>query len=250
MVGYLPFCPPALDLRRVRANLKLASSLGAFEGEADLDVEPIRARDWEVAWREGLSAVPVGERLLVRPPWAKVPPGFEDRVILEIEPGMAFGTGHHVTTRMCLEAVEELVREGDVVFDIGTGSGILAVAALKLGARFAVGVDNDFRALKIARGNAKRNGVGDRFEVVAGDLVRPLKGRCDVLLCNITSRAAVEMCSLAVGMVGKAMVLSGISIEGMARVDEAARRGGWRVARREAREGWAIYVLEPPPGRA
>lgn len=245
VVGYLPFCPAALDLRRVRENLKLASSLSVFEGEAEVEVEPIRAREWEIAWREGLSAIPVGRRLLVRPPWAKVPPEFSCRLILEIEPGMAFGTGHHVTTRMCLEAVEELVSEGDLVFDIGTGSGILAVGALKLGAGLVVGVDNDYRALKIARGNAKRNGVLDRFEVVAGDLVKPLKGRCDLLVCNIASRAAVEMCSLAKGMVRRIMVLSGISLEGMARVEEAVKCEGWKVLRREAYEGWAVYILRP-----
>jgi len=246
VVGFLPSHPTAIEMRRLKSNLKMASSLGVFEGEAQVEVRPIRARDWEVAWREGLSPVPVGERIVVRPPWAEVPREFSGRVVVEIEPGMAFGTGHHVTTRMCLEAVEELTKPGDLVFDIGTGSGILAVAALKLGARMAVGVDNDPRALKVALGNARRNGVLERFRAVGGDLVRPLKGRCDLLLCNITSRAAVEMCSLARGMVGRAMVLSGISLEGMRKVDEAIEQWGWEVMRREAREGWAIYVLKPP----
>ncbi len=241
--GFLPQCPKAMELRRLRANLRLAASEGLFEGEFSIKVEPLRERDWVEMWKASLNPVVVGERLLIVA--SEEEARGKERIAIVIEPGMAFGTGHHVTTQFCLEEAERWVDDGDVVYDIGTGTGILAIAALKLGAKWAVGVDNDFRSLKIAVANAKRNGVADRFAALAGDLVKALKSPCDVLLCNITSRKCVEMCSLAKGLVRKAMVLSGISLEGRPKVRRAAKKEGWKIVRDDAREGWAVFTLLP-----
>jgi len=146
------------------------SDIEGLFGSLDWSLRHVREEDWANNWKAFFKPFPVGKKLVVKPTWENWDKG-DKRIILEIDPGSSFGTGQHHTTRMCLELMEDHVRPRTTVLDIGCGSGILMIAALLLGAGFAIGVDVDEYAVKTAEDNLKQNGFGaDRFSVLWGDL--------------------------------------------------------------------------------
>lgn len=219
--------PPDLE-RRVTAGLGTA---------VPLEWLPLERRDWAHAWKERFGAFAIGERLWVRPSWveAPVPPR---RVELVLDPGMAFGTGQHETTRLCLHWLDSRIDPvaAPVVLDYGCGSGILAIAAAKLGASRVVAVDNDPQALEATRGNAETNGVADRITVQGTDA--ELDGPFPLVVANILSRTLIELSGAltAATAPGGEIALSGIlapqaelvrqSFPGL-RWTEAAQEGDW-----------------------
>ncbi|KPV39741.1 hypothetical protein AN478_11635 [Thiohalorhabdus denitrificans] len=212
--------------------------LAAAAGEAlALEQVPVEGQDWAHAWKARFGAFPVGERLWVRPSWVEepAPPG---RVELVLDPGMAFGTGQHETTRLCLEWLDARVHgeEAPAVLDYGCGSGILAIAAAKLGASRVLGVDNDPLALEATRNNAAMNGVADRVAVAAVEEGLEGEGPFPRVVANILSGTLVELADelTAATARGGELSLSGI----LAPQAEAVRAGfpGIRWTR-EAREG-------------
>lgn len=148
--------------------------------------------DWINNWKKYFKPIPVGEKLLIRPIWEQEydPQG---RAVLNLEPGIAFGTGTHETTRLCLELLEKYVRPGCRLLDVGCGSGILSVAGLLLGAQSAVGVDIDELAVKTAVQNAELNGVADRFTGICGNLTDKVSGTFDVVAANIVADIIIEL---------------------------------------------------------
>lgn len=148
----------------------------------------VREEDWANNWKQYFKPLPVGEKLLIVPSWEEeIPEGCEGRTHLEIDPGMAFGSGQHETTKLCLEMVEKCVTPGSSVLDVGTGSGILAIGALLLGAKEAVGIDIDKLSVKIAGENAALNGVSERFRAVCGDLATGISGKYQLVCANIVA---------------------------------------------------------------
>ena len=146
------------------------------------------------SWKKYFCPMKVGEKLLIRPVWRDdyEPDG---RIVLDLEPGLAFGTGTHETTRLCLEALEKFVRPGDKMLDVGCGSGILAVAALLLGAESAVGIDIDEMAVKASRENAALNNVSDRYKGINGNLADKASGSYDIITANIVADAVIMLSS-------------------------------------------------------
>lgn len=148
--------------------------------------------DWLNNWKQYFNPVPVGEKLLIRPTWREsYDPG--DRIVLNLDPGIAFGTGTHETTRLCLAALEKYVTSGCTMLDVGCGSGILSVASLLLGAQSAVGVDIDEMAVKTAKENAVLNNVQDRLTVLCGDLTDKISGKYNVVAANIVADAIIML---------------------------------------------------------
>lgn len=143
-------------------------------------------------WKKYFYPIEIGEKLLVRPVWREDydPKG---RTILHLEPGIAFGTGTHETTRLCLEALEKYVSDGAAVLDVGCGSGILAVASLLLGAKSAIGIDIDELAVKSSIENAERNGVSDRYTAIHGNLADEVTGTYDIITANIVADAIIML---------------------------------------------------------
>ncbi len=143
-------------------------------------------------WKKYFHPIPIGEKLLIRPVWRDDydPNG---RIVLNLEPGLAFGTGTHETTRLCLEALEKHTFEGATMLDVGCGSGILSVAALLLGARSAIGIDIDALAVKSSIENAERNNVSDRYTGIQGNLADEVEGTFDIITANIVADAIIML---------------------------------------------------------
>ncbi len=144
--------------------------------------------DWRNNWKKYFNPIAVGEKLLIRPSWRDDydPQG---RIVLNIDPGLAFGTGSHETTRLCLEMCEKYMKKGDKVLDVGCGSGVLGIASLLMGAESAVGVDIDDVAVRTAKENAGINGVADRFTGICGSFTDKVTGKYDIVLANIVADA-------------------------------------------------------------
>lgn len=154
--------------------------------------DPCVEEDWINNWKKYFKPIKVGQKLLIRPTWEEE---YEagDRKVLHLEPGLAFGTGTHETTRLCMELLEEYVQPGFDVLDVGCGSGILSVAALLLGAEKAVGVDIDALAVKTAVQNAEINHVEDRFTGICGDLTEKVSGKYQIVVANIVADVIIEL---------------------------------------------------------
>ena len=211
-------------------------------------------RDWGEAWREGLEPRRVGRRLVVAPSWTDPSPEPGD-LLLSMDPGMAFGTGEHGSTRGVLRLMEDAVSPGDRVLDLGTGSGILAVAAVRLGAERVVAVDVDADALEVARENLARNGIADRVELLRARadarrlaLLEPM--RFDVLAANILARVLVPLLEPLARLAapGAGLLLGGILEREAPEVRDAAAAAGWRTAGEVVDEGWWSVRLERTAG--
>ena len=161
------------------------------------ETEGVEQEDWQNGWRKYYHPMDVGQRLAVVPSWQDYE---TSRVKLILDPGLAFGTGGHETTNLCLEVLDERVRGGERVLDIGTGSGILAIAALKLGAAVAEGVDIDPVAVRTAGENAALNGVADKLTVLVGDLSDKASGKYDIITANIVANAIMALAPAVPGL--------------------------------------------------
>lgn len=176
------------DVNPMEAVAFLSERYSSENIDHKIDTTGCIEEDWRNNWKQYFNPTPVGEKLLIRPSWRDDydPQG---RAVLNIDPGLAFGTGNHETTRLCLETIEKYLKEGDKVLDVGCGSGILAIGALLLGAESAVGVDIDPIAVTTAEENAKINGVADKFTVLSGDLTEKVTGKYDLIAANIVADA-------------------------------------------------------------
>ncbi len=196
----------------------------------------IAEQDWTRAWMDRYQPMRFGERLWIYPSHIEPPPG-ERAVIVRLDPGLAFGTGTHPTTALCLEALDALDLDGLDVLDFGCGSGILAIAALKLGARHATGVDNDPQALTASSSNARRNAVDERLTLVAADQFHPR--RYDIVVANILAQPLIDLAARLLECLkpGGRLFLSGILAEQGAAVTRAYA-DACRSIHSDFREGW------------
>lgn len=170
----------------------LTERYGAAGIRSKIETAACVQEDWINNWKKYFHPMKVGKKLLIRPEWEAAPDA-EGRLVLNLEPGLAFGTGTHETTRLCMEFLEEFITPGCAMLDVGCGSGILSVAGLLLGAGSAVGVDIDSLAVKTAVQNARRNHVEDRFTGVCGSLTEKISGTFHVVAANIVADIIVEL---------------------------------------------------------
>ncbi len=216
-----------------------------------MTLEDVEDADWENNWKQYYKPMEIGERLLVIPQWEKADPG--DRVPLYLDPGLTFGTGAHATTRLCLTALETLVRGGERVLDLGCGSGILSVAALRLGAGSALAVDIDDKCRTAARENAGLNGIGpDRLDILVGNLLtdgaaaEKIGGGYDLVLANIVADVIIALAPRVRGLLspGGTFLCSGI-IEGRAdEVAAALNAAGLEIRTRREDNGWYAFTCQ------
>lgn len=176
------------DVQPSEAVAFLSERYNAEGIEHSIELLDCAEEDWRNNWKKYFNPIPVGEKLLIRPSW-RDDYDSGNRKVLSIDPGLAFGTGGHETTRLCLEMCEKYLKEGDSVLDVGCGSGILGIATLLLGAKEAVGVDIDATAVRTAKENAEINGVGDKFTAICGSFTEKVEGKYDIVLANIVADA-------------------------------------------------------------
>ncbi len=269
LLAWLPESDWPADQRK-----ELERALAPLGEPFDLALPPIHWQrqadeDWSLSWKSHWRPDPVGERLLVLPAWLEVPPEQAGRLVIRIDPGSAFGTGSHPTTRLCLEALEALAEEralsgrgagleGLRVADLGCGSGILGLAALRLGAASVAAVDTDPLAERATRENAALNGLGpsptapdapSSLAVTTGSaeaLVALLEGRpADLLLCNILAPVIEALIPwfkhlLSPGGVG---LLSGLLVDQAPGLERDLAAAGWRVEGRVEQDRWALLRI-------
>jgi ribosomal protein L11 methyltransferase len=212
-------------------------------------------KDWTAGWKEQLAVLHLGKRIVIKPSWRTYAPQ-PGEVVLEMDPGMAFGTGLHPTTQLCVAAIEELVHPGTLVLDLGTGTGILAMVAAKLGAGEILGVDTDENAVIAARRNAISNGLAARITLQCGSL-GDVAAAYDLVVANILAPVIIEMAASGLAdrvRRGGTVVASGILVEQAAEVTEALGKAGLRVVAQRTQEAWcaliAKHACSPSPGTA
>ncbi|HGY5535345.1 MAG: 50S ribosomal protein L11 methyltransferase [Prochlorococcus sp.] len=203
--------------------------------------------DWSLSWKKHWQPDPVGQHLLILPAWLDVPQEHSDRLVLRIDPGSAFGTGSHPTTRLCLEALERHPPQGLMVADLGCGSGVLGLAAIGLGARQVVAADTDSLAVSASRENAALNGLNsEHLRVALGSvdvLESLLQGEvADLLLCNILApviEALAPSFDRLLSFKGRAL-LSGLLVDQAPRLTAVLEALGWRVSHLTAQGRWGL----------
>ncbi|MGN0708409.1 MAG: 50S ribosomal protein L11 methyltransferase [Faecalibacterium sp.] len=203
--------------------------------------EGVEQEDWQNGWRRYYHPMEIGRRLAVVPSWQEFD---TDKVKLVLDPGLAFGTGGHETTSLCLEALDEHVQGGERVLDIGTGSGILAIAALKLGAAWAEGVDIDPVAVRTAGENAALNGVEGRLTVLVGDLSDQASGTYQIITANIVANAIKSLAPAVPGLLAEngLFIASGIIDSRRDEVIAALEAAGLNVVEVKEKRGWECIL--------
>ncbi len=228
---------PAEVLALFRARLE-AAGIGY-----ELKTAGVEQEDWQNAWKQYYHAMDIGRRLAVVPSWESCT---TDRTVIRMDPGMAFGTGTHETTSLCLEVLDALVRGGERVLDVGTGSGILAIAALKLGAAAAEGIDIDPMCVRTAGENAALNGVADRFAVRVGDLSAQASGVYDIITANIVAAAILSLAPDVPALLapGGRFIASGIIDTRKQEVLAGLAAAGLHTVQILEKRGWVCLVCE------
>lgn len=216
-------------------------------GSLEVSLQNLQEEDWEESWKQYYQPIPIGEKLLIVPQWLS-PENPEHRISVVLDPGMIFGTGAHASTQMCLRALEQTIRGGERVIDLGSGSGILSIAALLLGAQEATGVDIDPKAEDIARENAALNGLAaPKFRAVTGNVIGDKammeslsEGGYDVVLANIVADVIIPLSAVVPHFLRPdgVFICSGILNTRLPEVERAIEAAGLTITQREMQEDW------------
>jgi ribosomal protein L11 methyltransferase len=218
--------------------------MGRIRPMPQAEFKPIHEEDWAEAWKQHYHPIPIGRSLIIVPAWLESPD--DSRRSIRIDPGIAFGTGTHPTTQLCLEMLEDYVPVGETVMDVGCGSGILSIAALKLGAGRALGVDTDPRAVEVSQENASGNGVGERMELAVGSVVDIKAGAFDIqvaplIIANIIAPVLMRLLEAGIGDIlahKGVLILSGLIDEQVPDMLDALNSHGLRVIDQRQIEDW------------
>ncbi len=245
---YLPLLDPSTGERREKIE-QAVWALGKLRDVGPLQVRTLRETDWANAWKEYFFVHRVGRRTVIVPSWREsdyVPRPAD--VVLLLDPGMAFGTGLHPTTRLCLQALEEMLEPGMRVLDVGAGSGILSIAAARLGASFVEAVEIEPVAASVCQENVERNEVGSVVSVRAGTLAGPPAEPFDLVLANITTATLLELEPVLAQQLRPSglAILSGVLAERADELLEALRAAGWRHQRTDQEQDWVALLVRRP----
>lgn len=233
-----------MQVRQILARLKAQDPDGKY-GRLELEMKDVDEEDWSNAWKKYYHPVQVGEHLVVCPSWEAYDRQPDD-VVLTLNPGMAFGTGTHDTTRLCMELLEKYITPQDTVLDVGCGSGILAITAALLGANKIIGCDIDEVAVKVAGENAALNGVQDRIAFHQGDLTRQVEGSFQIICANIVADVIIRLSEDAGRYLAKdgIFITSGIIDTREQDVLNALEQNGFQVIERRTSGGWVALACK------
>ena len=247
---FLPLDIADEDIRSILADIEELKGRSAFPlGTLETARREVDGDDWIDIWKKHFRPLHIGERVVVCPEWIEYAPK-EGEAVVRLDSNMAFGTGEHETTAMCLELLQQYLRPGDTVIDVGCGSGILGIAALLMGAGFAYMTDIDYVAVQSASHNAALNGVDGRAKIALSDLLEDADVRGQVMTANIT---ADILCRLAGSIPknlcpGGALILSGIIAPKLAQVIAAYEGVGLHLVKQLQRGEWYALAFRAPAG--
>ncbi len=237
---------PAEDDSRLRHIEAMLSLIGQAlpHGLPEPRLQFVGKNDWAKSWQTHFQVVRVGQQFVVKPSWREYTPTTGD-IVIEIDPGLAFGSGLHPTTQLCLKIFEDISWSGQSLFDVGTGSGILSIAAAKLGANPVRAVDVDEVAVRVAGKNFARNGLASRVETTVGSAADRGGRQWDVVVANILAHILIEMMAdLAAALApGGQLILSGMIAEQEAEVTAAATAQNLGLIERRPAEDWVALVM-------
>ncbi|SHJ75464.1 50S ribosomal protein L11 methyltransferase [Tepidibacter formicigenes] len=231
------------EVEMIREKIKLLPSYGLDIGEGSVNITEVNEEDWANSWKQYYKPSKVGEKIVVKPTWEDYDKR-KGEIVIELDPGMAFGTGTHETTTMCIRELEKRVNEEATVFDIGCGSGILSIAAAKLNASKVIGVDLDPVAVKVSKENVVLNKVEDVVEVRHGNLMEVVKEKSDIVVANIIA----DIIMILSKDVGKFLnsnglfISSGIILEKIEDVKAALLENKFEILDVKTMGEWAVIV--------
>ncbi len=242
-----------LSIRAMLSELKSADNDGIY-GRLEAELSSIREEDWANNWKQYFKPVKIGEKLVIKPSWEE----YENdgsRIILEIDPASSFGTGQHHTTRLCLELLENTLKKGDRILDMGCGSGILSIGAMLLGAESAVAVDIEQNAAETAMENAVKNNISpEKYKTYYGNILTDDKladridAKYDIIAANIVADVLIAMKEYFLRYVksGGTLIVSGIIEERMYEVISSLESVGFKGPCVNVKEGWAAVQFTAP----
>ncbi|RUT36444.1 50S ribosomal protein L11 methyltransferase [Paenibacillus zeisoli] len=252
--GYFPETSSVEEvLEEIKPRIEELKDFGIDAGELKYEIKDVHEDDWANNWKQYFKPLRVSTRLTIKPTWEQYEPETPEERIIELDPGMAFGTGTHPTTALCLRTLEGVIREGDEVVDVGTGSGILAIGAVKLGAKHVLAIDLDPVAVVSARENTLLNGLNEQITVHESDLLSVLKQGTDGLGIKLPVRVVVanilaEIILLFIDDVYLALepggyyIASGIYKNKEQLVEEALIKAGFEITETAREEDWVAFV--------
>ncbi len=233
-------------LARIDVGLRLVSAVHPLGEPA---IRELQEEEWQNAWKSHFHLTKIGRRVVIRPTWTDYQPE-PGEVVVDIDPGLAFGTGYHPTTHTCLEAMETLVADGSTLLDLGTGSGILSIAAIRLGAGSAVALDIDSQAVRAARQNFRRTRTSGQVTLIQGSLPHPKVGarQFDLAVANISARAVCERAQFIVAATRHTgtVIASGMMRDQSPQVVDALVGLGCTCVGEWARDEWVTLAFRPP----
>ncbi|KZZ85987.1 50S ribosomal protein L11 methyltransferase [Bacillus sp. SJS] len=220
------------------------SQYGINLGSKQLKTSEVNEEDWATAWKKYYHPVKISEKFTIVPTWEEYEPVHSDELIIELDPGMAFGTGTHPTTVLCIQALERTVKKGDKVIDIGTGSGVLSIASALLGAEAVRAMDLDPVAVESARQNTVLNKVNGKVEVFQNDLLSGISEQADVIVANILAEVILKFTDEAYNLVkeGGWFITSGIILNKKNDVRDALIKAGFEISETVVMEDWVAFI--------
>lgn len=232
-----------LDYRIQEIKYRINNNHVLKEVQPEITVTMVDDEEFAENWKKYYKPTRIGERIIIKPTWEDYTLK-EDDILIELDPGMAFGTGTHETTILCTEALERFVRAGDIVYDIGCGSGILSIVAAKLGAKKVVAVDLDEVCVKVSNDNIKLNQVEDIVEVKKGNLLDVVEGKANIIVSNIIAEIIVEMVKdLKYHLEARGtFIASGIIEEKIPMVEKSLMENGFKILEITKKNEWAMII--------
>ena len=232
-------------IQTLQQEIKALESRGVNTAPAVLTTAELQDEDWSDTWKQYFHTEKPGERVVIKPTWEEYAPQ-GDEVVIELDPGAAFGTGTHATTSMCIRQLEKLVKPGMTVFDVGTGSGILSIISAKLGATNIQAVDYDDSVLKIVEENLEQNNVQDIISVAQSDLMQNVHGKAELVIANIIADIIIRLFDQLDEHLeqGGTLLTSGIIEDRIEDVLAAAEKHSYGVVERLENKGWACITFK------
>ena len=232
-------------IQTLQQEIKALASRGVNTAPAVLTTAELQDEDWSDTWKQYFHTEKPGERVVIKPTWEEYAPQ-GDEVVIELDPGAAFGTGTHATTSMCIRQLEKLVKPGMTVFDVGTGSGILSIISAKLGAKNIQAVDYDDSVLKIVEENLEQNNVQEIISVAQSDLMQNVHGKAELVIANIIADIIIRLFGQLDEHLeqGGTLLTSGIIEDRIEDVLAAAEKHGYGVVERLENKGWACITFK------